>query len=196
LLPHASGWTARQSKRYGWLNDRYGESWQISVGPLSDAGRAISPTLMFVGAVAGKAEQAMELYTSIFPKSKIGGILRYDGSTIDAKGTVQHAQFSLADETFMIMDSVEQHAFGFDEGASLVVTCKDQADVDRYWSALTENGGEESVCGWLKDRFGVSWQIVPEAVGRLMAGPAADRVMAALLQMRKLDIAALEAAAA
>lgn len=183
--------------RYGWLNDRFGVSWQVAMGSRARIGQAIAPMLMFTGEQSGKAEEAIQLYTSIFPESSVAGILRHDGSGPDKVGTVMHAQFSLAGETFMAIDSA-YHAFGFNEAASLSISCKDQCEVDHYWSALTAGGGAESMCGWLKDRFGVSWQVVPEVVPRVVAGPdraGAGRLMRALLGMRKLDVAALESAA-
>lgn len=185
------------SPRYGWLNDRFGVSWQISQGPLSDVRRHVSPLLSFVGKNAGKAEEALNLYTSIFPNSTIDGIARHDGKGVDAAGTVMHAQFYLNGETFMVIDSAAEHAFAFNEGVSLSVTCETQDEVNHYWNALIADGGSEGNCGWLKDPFGVSWQIVPTALGRLMSSPdrkAAGRTLQAMLNMKKLDIAGLEAA--
>jgi len=185
------------SRKYGWLNDRYGVSWQISLGPKADVGQTITPSLLFTGAQQGRAEAAIRLYTSVFAGSGVQGILRNDGSEGEPAGTVKHAQFRLAGETFMAMDSAQPHAFGFTEGTSFMVLCADQAELDHFWSALTAEGGEESMCGWLKDRFGLSWQIIPTAMMRLMSDPATSgRAMQAMLSMRKLDIAALEAAAA
>jgi predicted 3-demethylubiquinone-9 3-methyltransferase (glyoxalase superfamily) len=185
------------SKRYGWLNDRFGVSWQIAVGSRADIRQTITPSLLFVGPQAGKAEAALKLYTATFPNSSVEGILRHDGSGADAAGTVQHAQFYLSGETFMAMDSAGPHEFGFTEAVSFMISCKTQAEIDHYWHALIADGGSESMCGWLKDRFGVSWQVVPSRLGEMMSGPdreAASRVMRAFLAMRKFDIAALEAA--
>lgn len=186
------------SDRYGWLVDRYGLTWQVAL----DRGRAtpaIALSLLFTGAQHGHAEPALELYTSIFPASGVEGILRHDGSGGEVAGTVKHAQFSLNGQTFMVMESALDHQFGFTEAVSLTVSCRDQEEVDRYWSALLADGGSESMCGCLKDRFGVSWQVIPEALPRLLGSPdreAAGRAMRAMLGMRKIDIAALEAAAA
>lgn len=185
------------SSRYGWLADRYGVSWQIALGKTADVGRTIAPMLMFTGEQCGKAEAAMVRYTSIFAGSTIDGILRHDGTGPDRAGTVQHGQFRLGGETFMAMDSAWPHAFSFDEGVSLIVRCQSQAEIDHYWHALIAEGGEESQCGWLKDRFGVSWQVVPhDLLDLLTRGDRAafERVMQAILGMRKLDMAALEAA--
>jgi predicted 3-demethylubiquinone-9 3-methyltransferase (glyoxalase superfamily) len=186
------------SDRYGWLADRYGLTWQIAL----DRGRAapgVALSLLFTGAQHGNAEPALELYTSIFPASRVEGVLRHDGSGGEVAGTVKHAQFYLDGQTFMVMESALDHQFGFGEAVSLVVTCRDQEEVDRYWSALLAQGGTESMCGWLKDRFGVAWQIIPEALPRLLGAPdreTAGRAMRAMLQMRKIDVAALEAASA
>lgn len=186
------------SKRYGWLNDRFGVSWQISLGPKSDVRQTISPFLMFTQERAGQAESALKLYTSLFPNSSVHGIARHDGSGADAAGTVMHAQFYLNGETFMVMDSAGPHKFGFNEAVSLSIACDTQTELDHYWNALIADGGAEGNCGWLKDRFGVSWQIVPKSLGALMSQSdraASERVTRAFMSMRKLDIAAIEAAA-
>jgi len=119
-------------------------------------------------------------------------IARYEPGEPDVTGTIKHAQFKLNEQLFMAMDSSMPHAFTFNEGISFVVTCDSQDEIDYFWNKLTE-GGEESMCGWLKDKYGVSWQIVPAILGDLMTGSPdkANRVMQALLQMKKLDIAKL-----
>lgn len=184
------------SPRYGWLNDRYGVSWQIALGKRADIGQAIAPALMFVGAKCGRAEEALEHYTSIFPDSRVEGILRHDGSGPDAAGTVMHAQCYLGGETFMLMDSAHPHDFGFSEATSFIVNCDTQDEIDHYWNALSAVPEAEQ-CGWLKDRFGVSWQIVPKVLPELLTDrdkQNSERTMQALLGMKKLDIAALERA--
>ncbi len=183
--------------RYGWLADRWGLTWQIALGDPAASGRAVVPSLMFTGANAGRAEEAMKLWTGLLPDSSVDGVLRWDGAeSPDPAGAVKHAQFRLAGETFMAMDSAMAHGFGFNEAFSLLVQCDDQAEIDRLWAALSAEPDAEA-CGWLKDRFGVSWQIAPREAARMLSGPdreAADRVMAALMEMRKIDIATLEAA--
>ena len=172
------------SEKYGWLNDRYGVSWQISLGKKSDVGQTIVPSLLFVGEQCGKAEEALRFYTSLFEGSSIAGVMHAP----NASG-VQHAQFTLAGQTFTAMDSGEKHAFGFTEALSLFVNCETQAEVDALWEKLTKEG-EEGQCGWLKDKYGVSWQIVPTEALKLMAGPDRDkaaRVTQALMQMKKID---------
>jgi len=184
------------SKRYGWLNDRYGLSWQVALGSRADVGQTVTPALLFTGAQAGRAEEAITHYTSVFPGSHIRGIWRYDGSGPDPAGTIMHAQFSLCGETFMAMDSAHAHDFTFTEANSQLVICKSQDEIDHYWSALSAVPEAER-CGWLKDRFGVSWQVVPETLIGMMSDPdpaKVGRVTDAFMAMKKLDIAALERA--
>ncbi|MBB1285500.1 VOC family protein [Flavisolibacter sp. BT320] len=184
------------SSRYGWVQDRFGFSWQLSFGKLEDVGQTFTPSLMFTGDNAGKAEEAIQFYTTVFTPSSVTGILRYGPNEGDTEGRVKHAQFSLGGNVFMVMDSSHPHGFSFNEAVSFVVECKDQKEVDFFWNSLTE-GGTESRCGWLKDRYGVSWQVVPEVLKTLMNdSKKAPRVMEAFFKMKKFDIAALESAAA
>lgn len=181
------------SERYGWLQDQYGVNWQLSYGKLADVGQKYTPTLMFVKEQTGKAEQAIQFYTSIFEHSSISGVLKYSAGDHDVEGHVKHAQFILDNHVFMAMDSSAAHDFSFNEGVSIVVECKTQERIDYFWDKLTSEGGEEGVCGWLKDRFGVSWQIAPSALEELMADPVrAERVIQAVMKMKKIDIATLQ----
>ncbi len=183
------------SPKYGWVQDRFGVSWQVSQGKLDDTlGQKFSPSLLFTGPQSGKAEAAVQFYTSVFSPSSVTGILKYGPGEPGREGTVKHAQFSLNDETFMAMDNPMDQPFTFNEALSFVVNCKTQEEVDYYWEKLTANGGEESMCGWLKDPFGVSWQIVPEVLPQLLSDPdpaKAQRAMAAMMQMRKIEIGKL-----
>ena len=180
------------SEKYGWVQDRFGISWQLSFGKMQDAGQKFTPTLMFTGEQHGKAEEAVHFYTSVFDNSTIIGILRYSKDDNDVEGTVKHAQFKLGENVFMAMDSSLPHAFGFNEAISFVVECENQEEIDYYWSKLTE-GGSEGQCGWLKDRFGVSWQIVPIILEKLMQEPEkSTRVMQSIMQMKKFDIEQLQ----
>ena len=143
-----------------------------------------------------RAEEAVKLYVSTFPNSKITSMQRVeaDGGPIP-KGKVLSAMFELDGREFRAFDGGD--TFTFSEGISLDVTCRTQEEVDRYWSKLTADGGEEGPCGWLKDRFGVSWQIVPEQLGRMLSDPQGGDSAAcinAMLKMKKLDIAELERA--
>ncbi len=136
----------------------------------------------------------MEHYVSVFPNSDVEGILRYDGSGADAAGTVKHAQFRLGGETFMAMDSAVATEAAFSPANSFLILCADQAEMDHYWNALTAVPEAEQ-CGWLQDRFGVSWQVVPERMIEMMSDPErAGRVTEAFMAMKKLDLAGLERA--
>ena len=152
------------SESYGWLADRWGLNWQIALGKHADVGRTVTPSLLFGGDAAGQAEAAIEHYTSVFPGATVDGIMRHDGSGKDAAGTVMHAQFRIDGQALMAMDSAEADA-AFNEAVSLLVNCEDQAEIDRLWSALSAVP-EAEACGWLKDRFGVSWQIAPRGARR------------------------------
>jgi predicted 3-demethylubiquinone-9 3-methyltransferase (glyoxalase superfamily) len=181
------------SPRYGWVEDRYGVSWQLYTGLEDQIIQKLVPTLMFVGRNNGKAEEAVGFYTSLFPGSRPRGMMRYTGAEGETAGNIQHGEFLINDYLLMIMDSSWPHAFNFTEGVSLVVLCDTQEEIDKYWDSLTSGGGEESMCGWLKDRYGVSWQIVPSVLAGLIARSPA--VMEELLKMKKLDIRKLEEAA-
>jgi len=144
-----------------------------------------------------QAAEAAEFYVGIFPNSRIGKIARYpEGLPGDRAGQVLTVEFELDGTPFLGLNGGP--VFTFDEAISFVIDCEDQAEVDRYWNALLAGGGSESQCGWLKDRFGVSWQVVPRRLTELMSGPSetANKVAAAMMQMVKLDVAKLEAAAA
>ena len=179
------------SERYGWVQDRFGVSWQLSVGKLQDIGQKFTPSLMFTGNNKGKAEQAIKFYTSIFDNSSVAGIMRYEPGEPDVTGYIKHAQFKLNGHVFMVMDSSIDHQFNFNEALSLVVECDTQEEIDYFWNKLTE-GGSESQCGWLKDQYGVSWQIVPAILKKLMSDPEkAGQVMQAFMKMKKFDIETL-----
>ncbi len=179
------------SEKYGWVEDKFGANWQLSFGKFADVGQTLTPVLMFTGANAGKAEEAIQFYSGIFPDSSLVGILRWGENGHEKPGTIQHAQYKLNGYVMMTMDSSLSHQFSFNEGVSLVVHCKTQEEIDHYWNALTKDG-EESMCGWLKDKYGVSWQIVPEVLGSLMSDPAkAPAVTQAFLKMKKFIIADL-----
>ncbi|MEI6875523.1 MAG: VOC family protein, partial [Spirochaetota bacterium] len=186
------------SERYAWVIDRYGLSWQIMAMGGRKAGQKITPTLMFVGSQCGRSEEALIFYVSLFGDSAVGDIERYGPEAQpNAPTFVKHASFSLAGRDFAAMDSAQNHDFSFNEAISFMVFCDSQAEIDRYWSALSAEPEAER-CGWLKDRFGLSWQIVPTALERLMGSgdeAARGRVMKAFLAMKKFDIAGLERAA-
>ena len=154
----------------------------------------ISPCLWF----DGKAEEAATIYTSLFPNSRIESIEKSPGETPSGPaGMVLSVNFSLQGRTFIALNGGPD--FTFNEAISLSIDCDDQAEIDRYWDALLADGGEPSVCGWLKDKYGVSWQVIPRRLPELLRSPdreAADRALQAMLKMVKIDVAELEAAAA
>jgi predicted 3-demethylubiquinone-9 3-methyltransferase (glyoxalase superfamily) len=183
------------SERYGWVKDRFGVSWQVMAGRGPPGGAAIAPCLMFSGPQHGRADEAMRAWTALFPDSRVASVERY-GPGEGPEGTVKHGRFVLAGQDFVAMDSHLAHGITFNEAQSFQVSCAGQAEVDRYWAALSE-GGAPGPCGWLKDRFGVSWQVVPEGIASWMASPdaaARDRAFAAMMRMGKPDVAALERA--
>ena len=181
------------SDKYGWVQDKFGVAWQLMLAKPGMMEQKIIPALLFTQSVAGKAEEAMQFYTSLFPNGSIKEINRYEKGEGDVEGTVKHGRFLLDGQMFVAMDSSMGHAFTFSEGVSISVNCDTQEEIDHYWNSLTANGGQESMCGWLKDKYGVSWQIVPSMLGKLMSDPEkGQRVMQALMQMKKLEIDKLE----
>ncbi|HYF12784.1 MAG TPA: VOC family protein [Candidatus Paceibacterota bacterium] len=186
------------SEWYGWIEDTFGVSWQLMLtDPKGEPRPFFIPSMLFTQKVDGRAEEALNFYTSFFKNSKLGNIVRYPaGMETNKEGNVMFGECMLEGQWFAAMDGGQVHDFAFNEAFSFVINCVDQAEVDYYWSALTEGGGSESVCGWLKDKFGVSWQVVPVGFYKLMKGEPekVERAMAAMLQMKKLDIATLEKA--
>jgi predicted 3-demethylubiquinone-9 3-methyltransferase (glyoxalase superfamily) len=185
------------SERFGWMQDRFGLSWQVMYVGEHEAAQRITPTLMFVGDVCGKAEEAITFYTSVFPDSGIGGVHRYGmDESPDTEGTVKHATFRLAGQEFGAMHSAHPHGFTFNEAISFIVSCDSQEEIDHYWSSLSAVPEAEQ-CGWLKDRYGLSWQVAPSSMDEMLrtgTKEQIDRVTEAFLQMKKFDIAALEKA--
>jgi predicted 3-demethylubiquinone-9 3-methyltransferase (glyoxalase superfamily) len=152
----------------------------------------ISPCLWF----DGDAEDAAKLYTSLLPDSRIDTVQRSPADNPSTpEGAVLTVEFTLAGQKFIGLNGGPE--FKFTEAVSFTIDCEDQAEVDRYWDALIADGGEPSQCGWLKDRFGLSWQVIPKQLNEVLSGPDRDgarRAMEAMLQMRKLDVAKLEEA--
>jgi predicted 3-demethylubiquinone-9 3-methyltransferase (glyoxalase superfamily) len=182
------------SEKYGWLQDKFGVNWQFFYDAKDEFEQKFSPCLMFTGDNAGRAEEAMNFYASVFENSSIARIARYEAGEQDVEGTVKHGIFSLDGNLFRAMDSSMPHGLFFTEGNSFVVDCENQKEIDYFWEKLTE-GGEESRCGWLKDKFGVSWQVVPKILGELMSdSKKSPRVVEAFMKMKKFDIRKLLAA--
>lgn len=186
------------SERYSWVQDRYGVSWQLMLRDAkADKRPFIVPSLLFVGDVCGKAEEATDVYLSIFNNAERGAIARYpQGMEPDKEGSIMFTDFTLEGQWFAAMDSAHKHDFGFNEAISFMVDCKSQEEIDYYWEKLSEGGDPKAQqCGWLKDRFGVSWQIVPSILGEMMESgdsEKAERVMKAMLSMKKIDVEKLK----
>ncbi len=180
-------------EKFGWLQDKYGLSWQLGTCGVP---QYIVPYFLFVGEQHGRAEEAINFYRSIFPDSDVESIMHYEQTECETEGTVQHASFTLGGLAFMAGDSGWDHHFTFNEAVSFYVNCKTQAEIDRYWEALSE-GGEKGPCGWLKDKFGISWQIVPADLVKMLTDKNPEKVKrltTALWKMDKLDMAALQEA--
>jgi predicted 3-demethylubiquinone-9 3-methyltransferase (glyoxalase superfamily) len=176
------------SERYGWLQDKFGLTWQISVVNNVGDDPSIKPAMLFVNEKFGQAEEAINFYTSTFDTSKIDILINYpDVSPFGGK--VMYSEFNLKLHNFIAMDGPGNHEYAFNEGVSIVVDCKNQEEIDHYWNTLSGDGGQESQCGWLRDKFSVSWQIVPTVLGELMSNPEkGQRVMQVVMQSKKFDI--------
>ncbi|MNK82651.1 3-demethylubiquinone-9 3-methyltransferase [compost metagenome] len=175
------------AEKYGWVADRYGIDWQLTLNPSPNK---ITPSFLFVNEMVGKGDDALKLWTSILPNSRINTIAREDKT-----GRILYSEFTLGGQTFSLMEGDGKHDWAFTNGNSLVVNCESQKEIDLYWDKLSAGGTVEE-CGWLKDKFGVSWQIVPAAMETVMPDPVkSDKVMAAMMGMKKLDMEKLMAAA-
>lgn len=189
------------SERYCWIQDRFGVSWQLIYGdPNGEWRPKIMPSLMFTDGNSGKAEEAMKFYTSVFNNAKIGNnVNRYPAGGApnpELEGKIMYADFTLENQWFAAMDSGHAHDFTFNEAISLLVNCEDQPEIDRLWEKLSDKP-ESEVCGWLKDKYGVSWQIAPKNNDELMFNPDGSTkgtAFAAMMRMKKLNIAELEKA--
>ncbi|HEY1037260.1 MAG TPA: VOC family protein [Candidatus Paceibacterota bacterium] len=187
------------SKNYGWVKDKYGFTWQI----MHDGGmpvQKITPSLMFAGPKAGSARKAMELYTSVFPNSGPlegeGHISEYGeaAQAPDKPDMLQYARFKIYGQELVVMDSAYEHQFDFNESVSLLVNCDTQEEIDAYSNALSAVPEAEQ-CGWIKDQFGVSWQMNPSIMNDIMSSSdqvAVDRATRAFLKMKRFDIQKLK----
>ena len=186
------------SKQYGWVQDKYGVSWQlILTNPEGEPRPKIVPSLMFAGDVFGKAEEAFNNYVSIFKDAKLGMVSKYPTDMgPNKKDTIMFMDAMLEGSWFAAMDAGGQHNFVFNEAISLLIECDTQEEVDYYWKKLSYVPQAEQ-CGWLKDKYGIAWQVHPKIVGKMLKDPdqaKVSRVTAAFLQMKKFDIAALQKA--
>ncbi len=181
------------SEKYGWLIDRFGVSWQFF---LEGRPGKIAPALMFVGAQQGHAEEAMNFYVSAFANSGITMIARYEPGEGGPEGGVKHAKFTLDGQEFIAFDSHGESDYAITAAISLVANCETQAEVDGLWEKLSA-GGQTQQCGWLQDKYGVSWQIVPTVLGEMILDKdteKSERIMEALLRMDKIDTKTLKQA--
>lgn len=193
------------SERYGWVEDKYGVSWQLMLtDPKGEKRPPIIPSLLFVGDQAGKAGEAVNFWISVFKNApehsgdtRAGDLHRYPaGSEPDMEGSVMFTDFSLAGVWMAAMDSAHEHKFSFNEAISLMINCKDQQEIDYFWGKLSALPEAEQ-CGWLKDKYGVSWQVTPERMNEMMENGTEEqiaRVTEAFLPMKKFDLAELERA--
>jgi predicted 3-demethylubiquinone-9 3-methyltransferase (glyoxalase superfamily) len=186
------------SERFGWVKDKYGVTWQlILTDPEGEPRPLIMPSLLFVKEMYGKAKEAGDFYVSVFKDSKLGLVSLYPaGMEPEKEGTVMFSEFTLEGQWFTAADSAQKHGFGFNEAISLIVNCADQAEIDFYWDKLSADPASEQ-CGWLKDKYGVSWQITPTEMDEMLTNGTReqiDRVTQAFLPMKKLDIAKIKAA--
>lgn len=186
------------SERYGWIEDKYGVSWQlILTDPKGEERPLVLPSLLFTGSVYGQAEAASDFYLSVFRDAQRGTLARYGaGHEPDTAEAIMFTDFRLGNQWFVAMDSAHQHDFAFNESVSFLVSCDTQEEIDYFWERLSAVPESEQ-CGWLKDRYGVSWQIVPNAMDRMMREGSPEqiaRLTEVFLKMKKFDLAALEAA--
>lgn len=181
------------SEWYGWVQDKYGLSWQISAGMPGAAD--LAACILFVGSAYGRAEEAIRFWTSVFPDAHVGRLEHFGpGEAPDQEGKLKFGAFSLFGYDFTAMESAHDHRFAFNEAISFMVNCESQDEIDYYWSKLSAVPEAEQ-CGWLKDQFGVSWQIVPTGMEEMLGGDdreRIDRVTQAFLQMKKIDLARLQ----
>lgn len=184
------------SEQYGWLKDKFGVSWQLIHHEGSDIAQ-VAPCLLFTEAVYGQAEEAMKYYMSVFKDSEEipGHIDRFGPNQApDIEGKLNYARFKLLGSELVLMDSALEHGYAFNEMQSLVIYCKDQEEIDYYWEALSAVP-EAEVCGWLKDKYGVSWQVVPAILEEMMANSSEVQLAAVtqeFLKMSKFNIQKLQ----
>jgi predicted 3-demethylubiquinone-9 3-methyltransferase (glyoxalase superfamily) len=185
------------SKWYGWIQDRYGLSWQLMLVDSGQAVQKITPNLLFSNDACGKAEEAVKYYVEVFENSEPGIISRYGNDEAQSsKAQVNYAAFKLCGVDFSAMDNAFDVDFTFNEAFSLIVNCNDQKEIDYYWDKLSAVPEAEQ-CGWVKDQFGVSWQIVPSNMDEILLSGTKDeiqRVTEAFLKMKKFDLKSLEQA--
>lgn len=186
------------SSYYTFFEDKFGVSWQLTLSEDKSTDPKFIPSLLFANQKNGKAKTAVELYTSIFKNTVIEEISYYGENQGNTCGNVLFSRFTIEGFPFIAMDAPGNHNFDFNEGFSFVITTKDQNETDYFWNMLTANGGEELPCGWLRDPFGICWQVIPERFSELISSGSPDqkqRIFQAMQLMKKLIISDLEKAA-
>lgn len=185
------------SKRYAWIQDKYGLSWQIMLVEDIKEHQRIRPVLLFTEDVCGRAEEALSYYLSIFEGSSKGDVNYYQtGEAMDHRAKINYSELNIQGNQIIAMDHEQGGDFTFNEAFSFMIPCADQAEIDYFWDKLSFVPEAEQ-CGWVKDQFGISWQIVPDNMEDIMANGTQEeikRITEAFLKMKKLDIAALEKA--
>jgi predicted 3-demethylubiquinone-9 3-methyltransferase (glyoxalase superfamily) len=186
------------SERYGLVSDKYGVSWQlILTNPADEERPVIVPSLLYTGDVAGKANEAIDFYCSVFKDGKRGTTApRSEDMGFDKAGTLMFADFYVNDTWLAAIDSAHPHGFAFNDAVSLLITCETQEDIDYYWSALSTDG-EPGQCGWLKDKYGVSWQVTSAVMFEVLKNGSPEQVSCVtqtFMTMKKVDVAALQQA--
>jgi predicted 3-demethylubiquinone-9 3-methyltransferase (glyoxalase superfamily) len=185
------------SEHYGWIKDKYGVTWQlILTDPKGEPRPFIIPSLMFTGDMTGKADEAIDFYVSTFHDAKRGMTAPYPpGAAPEPAAKIMFAEFMLEGQWFTAMDSGHMHKFGFNEGVSLLVQCGDQTELDAYADKLSADPEAEQ-CGWMKDKYGVSWQVSSEDMLTMLSGgqEKVDRLMEVFQKMKRVDLAALRKA--
>lgn len=182
------------SEKYGWVQDKFGVSWQLYFGEVNDDvhGQKFIPTYMFTQEYNGKTEEALNFYVKLFKNSKLDGVMKHQEG--DMKGLVMHAQCVLDDYVIAAMDGGNGHDFHFSWGNSMFIECETQGEIDHFWNAFAA-GGEESQCGWVRDKFGAWWQVIPKQLVVWMTDPQlAPKVSEAFYKMKKIDIETLKKA--
>lgn len=184
------------SPLYGWVQDRFGFSWQLFLSdPKGEKRPFVMPSLMFTGISAGRAEEAIDFYASIFETGERGMTAKYlKGAEPNKEGTIMYADFHIFNTWMAVMDSGKKHNFTFNEAISLLIPCESQKEMDYYWDKLSAVPEAEQ-CGWLKDKFGVSWQVWPTYIGEVMEKGSPEQiasVMKSMMEMKKFELKRLE----
>ncbi len=184
---------------YGWIQDKFGVSWQIAVHERDVKLPRITPCLLFLGSQQGGADEAMKFYTSQFEGFRIMANVLYKAGENGTPGSTKFGLFEILNYPIIVMDGTVDHGYRFSEGISFVIECDTQEQIDRHWNRLTTGGDSKAQqCGWLKDKFGISWQVVPRELFDLIEdheSPRAKSVIRAMLNMKKLDLIKLRSAA-